>query len=49
MIGVGYAAASALVSATFDTKPDPRAWFVINTAVNLLALAIVAVIVSTWQ
>ena len=49
VVGIGYAVASTLVAATFDTKPDPRTWFAINASFNLVALVIVAVIVSVWR
>jgi uncharacterized membrane protein YeaQ/YmgE (transglycosylase-associated protein family) len=49
VIGIGYAVASALVGATFETRPEPRTWFAITAAFNLIGLVIVAVIVSAWR
>jgi Protein of unknown function (DUF1761) len=49
VVGVGYAAASALVGATFDDKPDRGTWFAITAGFNCIALVIVALIVSLWR
>ena len=48
VVGVGYAVALTALSATFDTRPEPKTWFAISAGYHLVGLVIVAVIVSIW-
>ena len=50
VVGIGLAAAHALVDATFDpNKPQPWTWFAITATYHALGLLIVAVLVSVWH
>ena len=49
VVGVGYAFSAAAVSALYDRKPQPMAWWLINGIFNVIGLVVVAIIVSVWR
>jgi hypothetical protein len=49
VVGVGYAFTAAGVTAIYDRKPNPMAWWLINGIFNVAGLVVVAIIVSVWQ
>jgi hypothetical protein len=48
-VGIGYAFTAAAVSALYDRKPQPMAWWLINGIFNVIGLVVVAVIISVWN
>lgn len=49
IVGIGYAFTAAAVSALYDRKPQPMAWWLINGIFNVIGLVVVAIIVSVWN
>ncbi|TMD60119.1 MAG: DUF1761 domain-containing protein [Chloroflexi bacterium] len=50
LVGIGYALTLWFVAAAFDPqKPQPWVWFAINGSYHIVALLLVAVIVSLWR
>lgn len=49
VVGVGYAFTAAAVSALYDRKPQPMAWWLINGIFNVIGLVVVALIISVWR
>ena len=47
--GIGYMMVLAAVTAMFERKPHPAAWFWINAPFSVLGLLTVGVIVSVWD
>jgi hypothetical protein len=48
LVGVGYALTAAAVSAIYDQKPEPFAWFWINGAFNVVGLTVVGMIIGAF-
>ncbi|HEX6262428.1 MAG TPA: DUF1761 domain-containing protein [Actinomycetota bacterium] len=48
-VGIGYMMVLVAVTAMFERKPHPAAWFWINAPFSVLGLLIVGVIVSVWD
>jgi Protein of unknown function (DUF1761) len=50
VVGIGYAAAVALVGGIFDPhKPQPQVWFAIFGGYQVIGLTVVATIVALWE
>jgi hypothetical protein len=49
VVGVGYAFTAAAVTALYDRKPQPMAWWLINGIFNVIGLVVVGVIVGVWS
>jgi hypothetical protein len=49
IVGVGYAFTAAAVTALYDRKPQPMAWWLINGIFNVIGLVVVAIIISVWN
>jgi hypothetical protein len=47
-VGSGYAFTAAGITALYDRKPQPVAWWLINGIFNVIGLVVVAVILSVW-
>jgi hypothetical protein len=47
-VGIGYAFTAAGITALYDRKPQPVAWWLINGIFNVIGLVVVAVILSVW-
>lgn len=48
VVGVGYALTAAAVTAIYDTKPDPFAWFWINGVFNVVGLTVVGLVIGAF-
>lgn len=46
VVGVGYALTAAAVTALYDRKPQPFAWFWINGLFNVVGLTVVGVVIG---
>ena len=46
LVGVGYALTAAAVSALYDRKPEPFAWFWINGVFNVVGLTAVGLVIG---
>ena len=49
MLGIGFSIATSVVSATYEMKPKPLAYVLVNGVYNLIGLTIVSVIVAIWH
>jgi hypothetical protein len=49
VVGVGYAFTAAAVTALYDRKPQPMAWWLINGIFNVIGLVAVGVIIGAWR
>ena len=49
VVGVGFAFSAAGVSSLYDRKPQPMAWWLINGIFNVIALVVVAIVISVWN
>lgn len=47
-LGVGFGLTAAAVTAIYDTKPDPFAWFWINGVFNLIGLTAVGTVIGAF-
>jgi hypothetical protein len=49
MVGVGYALTLTAIGATYERKPEPIMYFLVNGLYNVLGLVAVGVIVAAWN
>jgi hypothetical protein len=48
-VGVGYALTLVAVGATYEQKPEPIMYFLVNGLYNVLGLVVVGAIVAAWN